>query len=193
MIKPISLPTARGWVDLWRGIFPRAPTSVCLTLMDIESTFNPQAHAIPSAEALARGVHPAGAWGLLQLLVPTAADMVKRVQRTPDLPRVALETIDTWDAARPQCLTSPALNTLLGVCYLDRLAERFGPELDPLAAAYHNGPGFLRDFLAAGKRIPADMPPKGRAYVLRARQVWRRYQLFDLSGPPAPSTPPRVA
>lgn len=186
MKKAISLPTARGWVDLWRGILPRAPASVVLTLMDIESSFIPSAHAVPSAEALARGVHPAGAWGLLQLLQPTAADMVKRVSRVANLPRVAQETLSTWDPARPQCLTSPALGSLLGVAYLDRLAERFGPELDPLAAAYHNGPGFLRDFFAQGKRIPDDMPPKGRAYVVRARQVWPKYQLFDLSRPSPP-------
>lgn len=185
MIRAINLPTARGWVDLWRELFPRAPTSVCLTLMEIESSFIPTAHAVPTPEALARGVHPAGAWGLLQLLQPTAADMVKRARRVPNLPRVALETLATWDPARPECLTAPSLGSMLGVCYLDRLAERFGPELDPLAAAFHNGPGFLRDFFAAGKKIPGDMPPKGRAYVVRARQVWPKYQLFDLrSAPP---------
>jgi soluble lytic murein transglycosylase-like protein len=184
-VKAISVATARGWIDLWRGIFPGAPASVCLTLMEIESSFRPDAHAVPTAEALARGVPPAGAWGLLQLLPSTAADMVRKVKRTPDLPRVALEALETWDPARPECLTTPSLATLLGVAYLDRLAEKFGPGLEVLAGAFHNGPGFMRDFLEAGKRLPEDMPPKGRAYVLKARQVWPKYQLCDT--PAAPS------
>ena len=185
-VKPISVATARGWVETWRETFRRVPTSVCLTLMEIESSFRPDAHAVPSAEALARGVHPAGAWGLLQLLQPTAADMVRKLTRFPGLPRIARETIDMWDPRNPACLAAPSLGSLLGVVYLDHLAERFGPGLDQLAAAYHNGPGFLRDFLAEGKRIPEDMPPKGRAYILRARRVWPKYQACDdTSGPPA--------
>jgi len=58
--------------------------------------------------------------------------------------------------------------------------------IDRLATAYHNGPGYLRDFLAAGKTIPNDLPPKGKAYVLRARRVWPKYQICDQpAGPPA--------
>jgi soluble lytic murein transglycosylase-like protein len=184
-VKPISIATARGWVALWRGCFPRAPASVCLTLMEIESSFIPNAHAAPTADQIARGAHPAGAWGLLQLLHPTAADMVRRVSRRADLPRVALETIGMWDPERPECLAAPSLGSLLGVAYLDRLAEKFGPGLDELAAAYHNGPGFLSDFLAMGKRVPDDMPPRGKAYVLRARKVWPKHKLCDVTPPPA--------
>lgn len=177
-MKPLSQATARGWVQVWREIVPRAPASVCLTLMEIESSFRPDAHAPATPEAIARGVHPAGAWGLLQLLQPTANDMVRKLSRM-QLPRVAAEALSLWDPAHPRCLTSPALNSLLGVAYLDHLAERFGPGLEVLAGAYHNGPGFMRDHLAAGRRVPEDMPPKGRAYVLRAQRVWPKYQLCD--------------
>lgn len=184
-MKAISVATARGWVDLWRETFPRAPASVCLTLMEIESSFRPDAHAVPSAEALARGVHPAGAWGLMQLLQPTALDMARKLSRVPNLPRVAIEALDMWDPRHPECLAAPSLGSLLGVTYLDHLAERFGPDLDRLAGAYHNGPGFMRNFLAAGKRMPEDMPPKGRAYILRARRVWPKYEICDQPRGPA--------
>jgi soluble lytic murein transglycosylase-like protein len=195
----ISLDEARALVARWRQILPLAPASVCLTLMEIESSFRPGAHAIPSAEALARGVHPAGAWGLLQLLQPTAADMARRVSRIlrdsdPDMPPIPATTardvaaaLDLWDPAQPACLANPSLGSLLGVAYLDTLAERFGPRVDRLAAAYHNGPGFLRDFLADGKALPDDMPPKGKAYVERALALWPKYADDDLTPAPAPA------
>jgi hypothetical protein len=189
---PITVATARAFVHLWRQSFPAAPASVCLTLMEIESSFIPTAHAIPSAEAIARGVPAAGAWGLLQLLPGTAADMVRRCQIAA-MPAPVRDAISVWTPDHPECLTHPALGSLLGVAYLDHLAGRFGPGLDKLAAAYHNGPGFLAAFLAAGKSIPEDMPPKGQAYVIRARQVWPKYQHTDDAETPQPTPAPVVA
>lgn len=179
----ISLAEARAYVSQWRAWFRLAPASVCLTLMEIESSFRPDSHAVPDAAAIARGVPPEGAWGLLQLLPPTAADMVAKVRRRlnsapPPAPfSNPAETLRLWEPGHPQCLTNPALGSLLGIAYLDQLAERFGPELERLAAAYHNGPGFLRAFLAAGKKLPDDLPPKGKAYVLKARETVLKY--FD--------------
>lgn len=193
----ISLAEARAYVRQWRAWFRLAPASVCLTLMEIESSFRPDAHAVPDAAAIARGVPPEGAWGLLQLLPPTAADMVAKVRRRlmsapPAGPSVSnpADTLRLWDPGHPQCLTNPALGSLLGVAYLDHLAERFGPRLDPLAAAYHNGPGFLRKFLSEGRKLPEDLPPKGKAYVLRAREIVRNY-LADDDDEDSIETPPR--
>ena len=118
--------------------------------------------------------------------------MARRVSRMvrdphePPAPREVIEAMDLWDPAQPACLTNPALGSLLGVAYLDHLADRFGPRVDTLAAAYHNGPGFLRDFIADGKTLPADLPPKGRAYVERAVALWPKYAGEDLP-PPAPA------
>jgi soluble lytic murein transglycosylase-like protein len=169
---------------MWRGFFPLAPASVCLTLMEIESSFRPDAHAPVS-----------GAWGLLQLLPSTAGDMAIRVRRRISLVRdIAVpagvvnptDTLALWDVERPECLSNPALGSLLGVAYLDHLAEMFGPRLELLAAAYHNGPGFLRGFRAAGRKLPEDLPPKGKAYVQRALSLWPKYEADDET-----PTPPR--
>jgi hypothetical protein len=192
-VSPISFATARGFVALWRETFPLAPASVCMTLMEIESSFNPAAHAIPSTEAIARGVPAAGAWGLLQLLPGTAADMVLRCRRLPPpSPPLLRNALADWTPDHPECLTLPALGSLLGVAYLDHLAERFGADLDKLAAAYHNGPGFLADFIAQGKTLPDDLPPKGKAYVLRARLIWPKYKHLDATDDD-PTPAPTVA
>jgi hypothetical protein len=148
---------------------------MCLTIMEIESGFHADAHS------------QADAWGLMQVLVPTAADMVARAQILLDAGRVPLDdqaqfrfTLSLWNpTSNGSCLADPALGSLCGVAYLDHLAVVFGPNLDKLAAAYHNGPGFLKKFLAEGKSIPADMPPKGKAYVEKARLVWLKYRNAD--------------
>jgi soluble lytic murein transglycosylase-like protein len=160
--------------------------------MELESSFRPDAHAAPDAEALSRGVPASGAWGLLQLLQPTAADMVIAVRRRLGLGARAgvpspADTLTLWDPAHAECLANPALGSLLGVAYLDHLAGKFGPRLDNLAAAYHNGPGYLKAALASGKKIPEDLPPKGKAYVLKARALWPKYSADDADdGTPTP-------
>lgn len=177
----LTLNQARAYVAMWRQWFRLAPASVCLTLMEIESSFRPDAIAIRT-----------GARGLLQVLPTTAADMVGKVRRRllsaapPGAAANPAETLKLWDQQHPECLYNPALGSLLGIVYLDHLAERFGPRLELLAAAYHNGPGFLRAAMEAGKQIPADLPPLGKAYVERALSIWPKYEIED----EAP-TPPR--
>jgi soluble lytic murein transglycosylase-like protein len=185
--KPISVATARHLVAVWRQTFQLVPASVCMTLMEVESSFIPDAHAQPTPEQIARGAPPAGAWGLLQVLPTTAADMVRDLRALGTLPREVVDTLALWEPTRPECLATATLGSLVGVAYLNHLAKLYGPELDKLAAAYHNGPGFLRDFLAGGGRIPDDLPPKGRAYVLRARLLWPKYSADDNPPPAAPA------
>jgi soluble lytic murein transglycosylase-like protein len=171
---PISVAEARAFVRQWREWFRLAPASVCLTLMQVESSFRPDAMNVTT-----------GARGLLQLLPTTAADMAAKIRRrlmsAPPAGAVANigDTMRLWDLADPDCILNPALGSLLGVAYLDHLAERFGPRLEPLAAAYHNGPGFLRAFLSEGKKVPADLPPKGADYVGRAVAIWPRFRDDD--------------
>lgn len=195
---PITLSQARAFVRMWRAWFPFAPASVCLTLMEIESSFRADAHALPDAATVARGiasgVPASGAWGLLQLLQPTASDMVVRVRRRlkigpPLADGVASpgDTLALWDREHPECLTNPALGSLLGVAYLDQIAQKFGPRIDNIATAYHNGPGFLREARAAGTKIPDGLPPKGKAYVIRALALWPKYAADDVDdGTPTP-------
>jgi len=175
----LTLNQARAFVEMWRAWFRLAPASVCLTLMEIESSFRPDAIAIRT-----------GARGLLQVLPLTAADMVAKVRRrlmSAPPPAAAANPADTlklWDAQHPECLFNPALGSLLGIAYLDHLAERFGPRIELLAAAYHNGPGFLHSALKAGKQIPADLPPLGKAYVERALSILPKYEIEDESPTP---------
>lgn len=179
---PITLDQARAFVTMWRAWFRLVPASVCLTLMEIESSFRPDAHAIST-----------GARGLLQVLPTTAQDMVAKVRRRlmsappPGAPSPA-DTLKIWDPGHLECLFNPALGSLLGVVYLDHLAEQFGPRLELLAAAYHNGPGFLRTFIKAGKVMPDDMPRSGLVYVKRARAISVKYLIEDEDATP---TPPR--
>lgn len=178
---PITLDQARAFVVMWRAWFRLVPASVCLTLMELESSFRADAYVIQT-----------GARGLLQVLPATAGDMVAKVRRRlmsappPGNPPSPADTLKLWDPGHPDCIFNPALGSLLGVTYLDHLAEHFGPKLDLLAAAYHNGPGFLRSFLKAGKKMPDEMPPLGRAYVERARAIWRKYSIEDEDDTPTP-------
>ncbi len=182
---PITVDQARAFVTMWRAWFRLVPASVCLTLMEVESSFRPDAHNIPT-----------GARGLLQVLPTTAGDMVTKVRKRllsappSGNPPSPADTIKMWDPGHLECLFNPALGTLVGVAYLDHLAETFGPKLDVLAAAYHNGPGFVRSALKAGKKIPEEMPPLGRAYGMRARGIWPKYAADDDEENETP-TPPR--
>jgi soluble lytic murein transglycosylase-like protein len=182
---PITLDQARAFVTMWRAWFRLAPASVCLTLMEIESSFRPDAHATST-----------GARGLLQVLPTTAQDMVAKVRRRlmsappPGAPSPA-DTLKLWDPAHLECLFNPALGSLVGVVYLDHLAEQFGPRLELLAAAYHNGPGFLRSALKAGTPIPDGMPPLGKAYVRRALSIVPKYSNEDDDDLTPTPSPPR--
>ncbi|MEO7827194.1 MAG: transglycosylase SLT domain-containing protein [Allosphingosinicella sp.] len=170
-------------------MFPRVLPSIALALMEIESSFRPDAHAPPlpkkaTAAAVAGGeIRPSsGAWGLLQVLQPTAADMVAKLKnrhRAGVLEEDVAGVLEKWDPKQPKCLTDAELGSLIGICYLDHLAERFGGSLVKLAIAYHNGAGFLREFLHAGKLIPEDLPPKGAEYLRRAEKAWAKYSDGD--------------
>lgn len=174
---------ARDLVARWCAIFPRVPPSMALALMEVESTFRPNAHAKPAKATDPKDVANSGAWGLLQVLQPTAVDMVRKLRRMhrdgEGLPPDVLKVLDRFEASRPVCLLDAELGSLVGVAYLDRLVEVFGAGLTKVAIAYHNGAGFLRSFLEDGQHIPDDLPPKGKEYLARALKAWPKYQDAD--------------
>ena len=113
----------------------------------------------------ARAVSPAGALGLMQLMMPTLRE---------ELSRSRLAHLDPFD---------PAANVRAGVRYLARLVSAFG-EVELALMAYNAGPNRIRRHLADGG-VP------GRLLVY-PREVLRRESRL---APPPPEAGPasRVA
>lgn len=89
-------------------------------LMRQESLFNP------------RAVSPSNAYGLLQLLLPTAREVAKRRGERP--PSIA-------------DLMNPGINIPLGTTYLGELRSRFDGQFAPAVAAYNAGPNAVKRWL----------------------------------------------
>lgn len=177
---------ARALVRQWCTYLVHVPPSVCLALMECESSFDADAHAPPHVPPLVLDTRSdptnSGAWGLLQVLQPTGCDMVDELLREfHPMPPEMLAAVQKWDPHQPACMLDPQLGSLLGVAYLDHLGKMFGTAIENLAAAYHNGPGFLRKFLRDGHETPRDLPPKGKAYTLKAIAMQSRYADEDTS------------
>lgn len=98
------------------------PPELVYGVMRQESLFHP------------RAVSPSNAYGLLQLLLPTAREVARRHdERLPD----------RADLLRPE------INIPLGVAYLREMRERFGGQVVVALAAYNAGPNAVRRWLPA--------------------------------------------
>ena len=169
--------------SLLEGLFPRAfrdrvepaaaawgvDPALLYAVMREESTFSPQAYS------------HARAFGLMQLLAPTAAWVAGQVGLSPPPPA------DLFD---------PAVNVELGAAYLGHLLDRFGRR-QLAVAAYHAGPGRVSGWLGAWgltrtdvldvppgellgmdwvvERIPI---PTTRRYVRSVERSWLMYRLL---------------
>ncbi|MEW6166092.1 MAG: transglycosylase SLT domain-containing protein [Pseudomonadota bacterium] len=89
-------------------------------LMRQESLFHP------------RAVSPSNAYGLLQLLLPTAREVARR-RGEP--------------APSPEDLFEPEVNIPLGATYLSEMRSRFGGQFVPAVAAYNAGPNAVKRWL----------------------------------------------
>ncbi len=129
-----------------------APALV-LAVIQVESGFD------------ARAVSPAGALGLMQLMMPTLRE---------ELSRARLAHLDPFD---------PAANVRAGVRYLARLVSAFG-EVELALMAYNAGPNRIRRHLADGG-VPVRL-------LVYPREVLRRESRL---APPPPEAGPasRVA
>ncbi|MDP9139303.1 MAG: lytic transglycosylase domain-containing protein, partial [Pseudomonadota bacterium] len=105
------------------------PANWLYGLMRQESLFNPRAQS------------PSNAYGLLQLLLPTAREVAKRSGR-----------------ARPDvdALFRPEVNIPLGATYLREMRDRFDGQFAPATAAYNAGPNAVRRWLPA-EPVEADI------------------------------------
>lgn len=135
-------------------------------LMRQESLFNP------------RAVSPSNAYGLLQLLLPTAREVAKRHGR-------AQPTIDD--------LKSPAVNIPLGAAYLGELRERFDGQFAPAVAAYNAGPNAVKRWLPQ-QPVDADVwienvpYTQTRAYVQKVLWHIAAHEWRDSGDVPDPSS-----
>ncbi len=104
------------------------PATWVYALMRQESLFNP------------RAVSPSNAYGLLQLLLPTARDVArKRGQAKPQIADLLV----------------PEINIPLGASYLNQMRERFDGQFAPAVAAYNAGPNAVARWLPQ-KPLDAD-------------------------------------
>jgi soluble lytic murein transglycosylase len=134
---------AGDWLKAWQIAFPRPyqgivereakrsgiPVPLAYAIMREESAFDPKA------------VSPANAYGLMQLIEPTAKQHAKPLGLPSD----------------PQSLTRPAVNIALGCRMLGELTRQFAA--NPLLAvpAYNAGPGRPRRWLREHPNIDFDV------------------------------------
>jgi len=96
------------------------PANWVYGLMRQESLFNPRAQS------------PSNAYGLLQLLLPTAREVARRRGSTrPDV----------------EALLRPEVNIPLGATYLREMRDRFDGQFAPATAAYNAGPNAVQRWL----------------------------------------------
>ncbi|MCB0272512.1 MAG: transglycosylase SLT domain-containing protein [Bdellovibrionales bacterium] len=107
----------------------RIPTIVALSIMKQESAFNPFA------------VSPANAFGLMQLIMPTA----KRMAQKHNL------QIRQWD------LFTPSTNILLGTTYVAENLERFEQNIVDALISYNAGPGRAKEWKNRWGDMPEDV------------------------------------
>lgn len=165
-----------AWMDIWRQAYPRpylefvrreslrtsVPESLIYAIMREESEFDPKAVSI------------ANAYGLMQLIVPTA--------RT-----VARELGVTVSAGS---LLKPNINITLGASVLSQLMDRFEQQIALVAAGYNAGPGRPIRWLREYPEIDSDLwvelieYPETRNYVKRVLESYATYRWVYSDGAP---------
>lgn len=151
---------AAPWGAIWD-----VPPLLIEVVAQLESHFQPSIANTTDPRAVAKG----GAWGMFQITLDTAKDLLGRVRAFRRYP-----AFKRWDGTGPSLL-DPGLNTMVASWYLANLWHEFGDYPQALAA-YHQGPDKVRSMLAAGKTIPDQLPPKGRAYVRDALTIKRELE-----------------
>lgn len=136
------------------------PTKTLMTIASIESGYRP-ACAELSPRALSRG----GAFGMWQQTLNTASGHARALASSPD-PDVQA-TLRKWTGVGVD-LFDADLCGMFAARQLGQATAEFGDDIAKVAGAYHQGAGKIRAMIAAGKAIPAELPPHGKTYVTRA-------------------------
>jgi soluble lytic murein transglycosylase len=132
--------------------------ALVVALMRQESAFNP------------RAVSGVGAVGLMQLMIPTARELVREDRR------------GGLDAA---ALYDPELNMRIGMKYLGRMLRAFSGRSEYALAAYNAGPGAVTRWRQAQGDLPVDIfveeipYEETRAYVRRILAGMRTFTYVE--------------
>lgn len=148
LIKDRSYPqTVRALAEKWGPLLDVDPSWIVAHCF-VESSNKPLVY------------NPAGkAWGLMQLKLPTATDMVARIKSlAAEEPKVKAVLVKNW-RGQGEDLLNPELNLMLGTFYLGLIRDKFKEKFDRgdheiVAAAYNQGPGAVRKALKSGKFQP---------------------------------------
>lgn len=129
-----------------------------------------------------RAVSTAHAYGLIQLIGPTARQFAKPL----GLP------------SHPEALMTPAINLRIGSHFIQYLYERFSTNPAVVPAAYNAGPGAVDRWLRERPRLPLDewveeIPyAETRRYTRRVLQTYGTYAFLENGRfPPLPQRLPR--
>ena len=144
--------------EKWGPVF-NIPPAFILAIAKTESDYRPGARNT-SPSALQRG----GAWGAMQVTLNTALDNAPRLAKLGN--QAVAATLSAWDHTGPGLLV-PDVGVLFGSYQLGKLTGEFH-DFPLVAAGYHQGAQKVRDMVKAGRAIPDELPPKGKAYVTKA-------------------------
>lgn len=156
--------TALAVANKWGPVFG-CPVRTLLVVAAIESGYRSGCAEV-SPRAMARG----GAYGMWQQTLNTARGHARDLASYPD-PDVQ-STLRKWRGIGSD-LFDPDLCGLFAARQLGQLTREFG-DLALVTGAYHQGAGKIRQVLAAGGTVPADLPPHGKTYVTRALDAAQR-------------------
>jgi soluble lytic murein transglycosylase len=170
-IKVMNQPPKGDALALWRVVFPRAyrplldevarksdvPSAFVRAVAREESSFNPNA------------VSPANAYGLIQLIRPTARAYAKSLGLRSD----------------PEALKNPETNLRIGANFMRYLFDRYRGNVAVVPAAYNAGPGAADKWLRERGNLPLDewietIPyTETRRYTRRVLQSYGVYAWLD--------------
>jgi hypothetical protein len=146
----------------WGPIFG-CPVRTLMVIGAIESGYRSGCAEL-SPRAMALG----GAFGVWQQTVNTAAGHARALASSPD-PDVQT-TLRKWTGRGPD-LFDLDLCGMFAARQLGQATAEFGDDVAKVAGAYHQGAGKIRSMIAAGRAIPAELPPHGKTYVTRALEM----------------------
>jgi hypothetical protein len=120
------------------------------------------------AELSPRAMALGGAFGMWQQTRNTAAGHARALASSPD-PDVQ-QTLKKWTGLGVD-LFDADLCGMFAARQLGQATQEFGDDVAKVAGAYHQGAGKIRAMVAAGRAIPAELPPHGKTYVTRALEM----------------------
>lgn len=151
--------TALAVASKWGPVFG-CPVNTLMVIGAIESGYRSACSEL-SPRAMARG----GAFGMWQQTANTAAGHARALASSAD-PDVQA-TLRKWTGVGTD-LYDPDLCGMFAARQLGAATAEFGDDIARVAGAYHQGTGKIRSVLAAGQKLPDDLPPHGKTYVTRA-------------------------